>query len=167
MGFPGSISGKEPACQCRRHKSCRFDPWVRKIPCPGGGHGYPLQYSCLENPMNRGAWQATVHRTAKSWTRLKWLNTTKSKLKGAVHKCAAMSDSLQPHGLQPTRLLCPWNFPGKNTGVGCHLLLWGNLSHSGIETMSPVLAGKFFITVPLGKSHRGLHFGFIFPLGAY
>ena len=34
--------------------------------------------------------------------------------------CSVMSDSLRPHGLQPTRLLCPWNFPGKNTGVGCH-----------------------------------------------
>ena len=34
-----------------------------------------------------------------------------------------MSDSLQPHGLQPTRFLCPWDFPGKNTGVGCHFLL--------------------------------------------
>ena len=32
---------------------------------PGGGHGYPLQYSCLENPMERGAWRATVHRTAQ------------------------------------------------------------------------------------------------------
>ena len=32
---------------------------------PGGGHGNPLQYSCLENPMDRGAWQATVHRVAK------------------------------------------------------------------------------------------------------
>ena len=32
-------------------------------------------------------------------------------------------DSLQPHGLQPVRLLCPWDFPGKNTGVGCHFLL--------------------------------------------
>ena len=32
MGFPGHMSGKEPACQCRRHKTCRFDPWVRKIP---------------------------------------------------------------------------------------------------------------------------------------
>ena len=38
---------------------------------PGGGHGNPLQYSCLENPMNRGAWQATVHGVAKSQTRLK------------------------------------------------------------------------------------------------
>ena len=34
-----------------------------------------------------------------------------------------MSDSLQPHGLQPTRLLCPWDFQGKSTGVGCHCLL--------------------------------------------
>ena len=35
---------------------------------PGGGHGSPLQYSCLENPMNRGAWQAKVHRVSKSQT---------------------------------------------------------------------------------------------------
>ena len=36
----------------------------------GGEHGTPLQYSCLENPMDRGAWQATVHRGAESWTQL-------------------------------------------------------------------------------------------------
>ena len=41
---------------------------------PGGGHGNPFQYSCLENPMDRGAWWATVHKTAKSWTRLKQLS---------------------------------------------------------------------------------------------
>ena len=35
---------------------------------PGGGHGNPLQYSCLENPMDRGAWWAIVHGVAKSWT---------------------------------------------------------------------------------------------------
>ena len=38
---------------------------------PGGGHGNPLQYSCLEIPMDRGAWWATVQRVKKSWTRLK------------------------------------------------------------------------------------------------
>ena len=38
---------------------------------PGGGHGNPLQYSCMENPMDGGAWQATVHRISKSRTRLK------------------------------------------------------------------------------------------------
>ena len=37
---------------------------------PGGGHGNPLQYSCLENPRDREAWQATVHGVTKSWTRL-------------------------------------------------------------------------------------------------
>ena len=37
---------------------------------PGGGHSNPLQYSCLENPMERGTWQAIVHRVTKSWTRL-------------------------------------------------------------------------------------------------
>ena len=37
---------------------------------PGEGYGNPLQYSCLGNPMDRGAWQATVHGVAKSWTRL-------------------------------------------------------------------------------------------------
>ena len=37
---------------------------------------------------------------------------------------SVVSDSLRPHGLQPTRLLCPWDFPGKSTGAGCHCLLW-------------------------------------------
>ena len=61
-GFPGGPSGKEPACLCRRHKRCRSDPWVRKT--PGGEHGNPLQYPCLENPMDRAAWW--VHRVTKS-----------------------------------------------------------------------------------------------------
>ena len=39
--------------------------------------------------------------------------------------CSVMSDSVWPHGLRPARLLCPWGFPGKNTGVGCHFLLQG------------------------------------------
>ena len=42
---------------------------------PGEGHGNPLQCSCLENPMDQGAWQATVHRVAKSQTQLKPLST--------------------------------------------------------------------------------------------
>ena len=42
---------------------------------PGEGHGNPLQYSCLENPTDRGAWQAIVRRVAKSWTQLKQLST--------------------------------------------------------------------------------------------
>ena len=49
------------------------------------GHSNPLQYSCLENPMERGAWEATVHRVTKSQTQVKWLSTaqhpTKSRCK--------------------------------------------------------------------------------------
>ena len=72
IGFPGSASGKEPAWQCRRCKRCGFDPWVRKI-C-WRRHGNPLQYSCLENPMNRGVWWATVHEYTKNWIQLKQLS---------------------------------------------------------------------------------------------
>ena len=49
----------------------------------GKGHGNPLQYSCLENPMDRGAWWATVPRVTKSWTRLKQLNKHKCTLAGS------------------------------------------------------------------------------------
>ena len=51
--------------------------------------------------------------------------------------------------LWPTRLLCPWDSPGKNTGVGCHFLLQGNLPNPGIEPVSlvsPELASGFFAT---------------------
>ena len=67
-GLPGGASGKESACQCRR---CGSIPGLGRS--PGGGNGNPLQYSCLENPTDRGACRATVHRIEKSWTWLKWL----------------------------------------------------------------------------------------------
>ena len=56
MSFPGGTSGKEPVCQYRIHRRHGFYPWIREI--PGGGHGNPLRYSCLENPTDRGAWRA-------------------------------------------------------------------------------------------------------------
>ena len=68
-GFPGGTSGKEPIYQCREHKRHRFNPWVRKIPWRRARN--PLQYSCLENPRDKGAWWATVHGVEKSQTRLK------------------------------------------------------------------------------------------------
>ena len=51
--------------------------------------------------------------------------------------CSIMSDPLRPHGLWPTRFLCPWNPLGKNTGADCHFLLQGNLPDPGIEAVSP------------------------------
>ena len=52
---------------------------------PKGGHSNPLQYFCLENPMDRGAWWATVHGVAKSWTRLKWLSSKSSSSSSRVN----------------------------------------------------------------------------------
>jgi len=70
--FPGGASGKEHIYQHRRWKRYRFKPWIRKIPWRRACN--PLQYSCLENPTDRGAWQAIVHRVTKSCTQLKWLS---------------------------------------------------------------------------------------------
>ena len=65
LGFPGGAGGKELAFQCRRH---RRGSALGSGRSPGGGHDNPLQYPFLDNPMDRGAWWATVHRFAKSQT---------------------------------------------------------------------------------------------------
>ena len=64
-----------------------------------------------------------------------------------------MSNSLQPHGLQPPTLLCPWDFPDKSIGVGCHFFSPKDLLVPGIKTMSPALSGIFFNPEPPGKPH--------------
>ena len=70
-GFPSSSDGKESACNAG---ILGLFPGLERSPEEGNGN--PLQYSCLENPMERGAWQATVHRLTKSWTWLKRLSTS-------------------------------------------------------------------------------------------
>ena len=57
---------------------------------------------------------SVLKASSQSWSHKGWANA-----------CSVVSDSLWPHGLKPARLLCPWDFPGKNTGVGCHFLLQG------------------------------------------
>ena len=65
MSFPGDSDNKESACNAGDPGS--VPGWGRS---PGEGNGYPLPYSCLENPMDRGAWQATFHGVAKSRAQL-------------------------------------------------------------------------------------------------
>ena len=60
MGFPHSLVGKESACNAGNPGSIPVSGRS-----PGEGNGNPLQYSCLENPMDRGAWQATVPGVAR------------------------------------------------------------------------------------------------------
>ena len=66
LGLPQWISSKESTCNAGDVGDARSVPeWGRS---PGGGHDNPLQYSFLENPMDRGAWQATVHMVARNRT---------------------------------------------------------------------------------------------------
>ena len=69
LGFPGGLNGKESACNVGN-----LGLIAGLGRSPGGGYGNPLQCSCLENPMDRGAWQAPVHGVAKSQTPLKQKN---------------------------------------------------------------------------------------------
>ena len=64
--FPLWLSGKESAFNAGAEGDAGSVPELGRS--PGGGHGNPLQYSCMENPTERGAWRATVHRVAKSQT---------------------------------------------------------------------------------------------------
>ena len=63
-GLPGGSVGKEPACNAGDPGDMGSIPGLRRS--PGEGHNNSLQYSCLEDPMDRGAWQATFHRVAES-----------------------------------------------------------------------------------------------------
>ena len=82
--FSGGAVLKNPPANARdtRHG---FDPWVRKI--PGAGNGNPLQYSCLENPIDREAGWTTVHRVAESQTEHLSAHTHTSIEEGTVVIC--------------------------------------------------------------------------------
>ena len=78
MGLPWCLGGQESTCQCRKCKRQGIDPWVKKS--PGGGNGNPLQYSCLENSMDRVAWRATVHKVVKELDMTLQLNNSNIEL---------------------------------------------------------------------------------------
>ena len=123
------------------------------LSCIGEGSGNPLHYSCLENPRGGGAWWAAVYGVAQSRTWLKRLSSSSKFFKRWIQsydfnfstniittfsgkkwmrkynrlmKLHKVKFKRQLHGLQPTMLLHPWDFPGKSTGMGCYCLLWRN-----------------------------------------
>ena len=109
---PGGSDGKESASNAE-------DPGL----IPRSGRSLekgmaPLQCSCLEDPMDRGAWWAAAH----------WVTASQTQLTVRCCCCccevaSVVSDSVRPHSRQPARLPRPWDPPGKNTAVGCHSLL--------------------------------------------
>ena len=115
---------------------------------PGGGNGNPLQYSCLENSMDGGAWWATVHGVSKSQTRLSDFTFTFHKSKNLrilffLRWLLLLLSTVSRHvGFSScgtwAQLPCgAWNFPGPR-----------------IKPMSPTLPGRFLTCGPAGKSKK-------------
>ena len=89
---------------------------------PGRGNGNPLQYSCLENPMDRGAWRAMVHRVAESWTCLKQLSAlTHTHKSSPFPKGKPIFPKRMPAFLGLLSWPWLWGAQDKNS-VGCHKL---------------------------------------------
>ena len=103
----------------------------------GEGNGNPLQYSCLEKPVDRGAWWADVHGVAQSWTQLKRLR---------MHACMPWR-----RNWQPTPVFLPGESQGQRSLVGCRL--WGlcpqDLTHDFLEGLASYWL--LSLTLPLGK----------------
>ena len=80
---------------------------------------------------------------------------------------SVVSDSSRPHGLQPTRLLCPWDSPGKNTGVGCHFLLQclKVKSESEVAQLCPTLSDPMDCSLS-GSSVHGIFQARVLEWGA-
>ena len=80
---------------------------------------------------------------------------------------SVVSDSVLPHGLQPTRVLCPWDSPGKNTGVGCHFLLQCMKveSESEVAQLCPTLSDPMDCSLP-GSSIHGIFWATVLEWGA-
>ena len=173
-GFPGGSGGKESACNAG-------DPGL--IPGSGRstaeGNGNPLQYSCLENSMDRGAWQATVH-DARSWTRLGnehfVFGCAGSLLLGCFSSCSEQGLLCIAQASCCSGFFCcgaqAWGHWASRVAArglrSCgspaleHRLssggqraesLWGmwDLPGSGIKLESLALVGRFFTTEPTGK----------------
>ena len=141
---PSKIPWMEEPGRLRSTGSLRVrHNWVTSLSlslsCIREGNGNPLQRSCLENPRDGGAWWAAVYGVAQSRTRLKQLSSSSSSssilLCGLGHSrhthCVWLSITLW---ILPTRLLCPWDSPDKNNGVGCHAFLQDIHTHTHTRT---------------------------------
>ena len=107
---------------------------------PGRGHGNPLQYPCLENPTERGAWWVAVH------------SVTKNAAAKSLQLCLTLCDPIDG---SPPGSPGPWDSPGKNTGVGCHFLLqcMKVKSESEVAQLCPTLRDPMDCSPPGSPGH--------------
>ena len=137
----------------RRRRGWQRMRWLDCIPNSNGhefeqalgvGNGQGSQVCC--SPWSHKESDITEQL---SWTQLKCFIEDGLESESVGH--SVMSNSLWPHGLQPTRLLCPWNSPGKNNGVGCHFLL----QCMKVKSESEVAQSCLTLCDPMGCSLPG------------
>ena len=113
----------------------------------------PMDYGV---PMDYGLWKSlsgsSIHGIFQARV-LEWGAIAFSNVYASCFNCVQL---FQLHRLQPTRLLCPWYSPGKNTGVGSHSFLQGFFPNSGIEPWHPILQVDSLLSEPLGKSKTNI-----------
>ena len=123
-------------------------PWTNTWMVSGHGAAAAKSLqSCLTlcNPIDGSSIPGILQARTLEWVAIFFSNAGKWKVKGSR---SVVSNSSQPHGLQPTRLLHPWDFPGKSTGVGCHCLLPGH-GDTIIISVSSVFTSKDYASVNL------------------
>ena len=141
--LPWWLSGKQSACQCGR---CRSDPGLGRS--PGGGNGKPLQYSCLGNFMNRGAWLATINRI----TRVGYERLTKPPPPTRVLKVKVLVTQSCPALCNPMDCSPPGS--SVHEILQARILKWaailfsGDLSHPGIKPTSRTLQVDSLLSEP-------------------
>ena len=147
MVFPCGSGGKESTCQCRRLRRHRFSPWVGKI--PGEGNGNALQYSCLGNSMDRGAWRATVYSFTELDTTERAHTQTCVCMFIYIYICFIELDKAVVHVIRLASFLWLWFqcvcplMPSHNT----YLLTWVSLTLD---------VGYLFMAVPAKRSRCSL-----------
>ena len=142
IGLPQWLSWRV-CLQCRRCRRHGFNTWFRKI--SWRRHGNPLQYSCLENPMDRGAWRATVCKVTTSQTRLQWpsthsTHTSAQRLEGNG-RCGPGSHEVRTSSLDSSK-----GFPLPSS------LQWKEVKKTLTKEAQKVTSQDFF-RVWVGKNH--------------
>ena len=122
MGFPGgSVVKNPPAMQELQETKVGSLGWEDS---PGGGHGYPLQCSCLENPMDRRAQRATIQRVGKSQTQMKRLSTHAKQARGWEQKIWKYRDLLLQECFYESsgqKRQCLWQISCFSNTKSCHV----------------------------------------------
>ena len=131
---------------------------------PGEGNGNPLQYSCLENPTDRGAWQATVHRIAKSWIWLKWLSMHKPGGQN-IRRQLPLKRQLTTQQAMPGRATCrsardSQEAKGGRENSGQEYLLCFPWEGKGKNRFAQMLSCAQFFATPCTVAHQILSMGF-------